>query len=461
MRKNIYILLTAVLILSLALLFVGCAGDGTVEDDRIYYYPTKLTVNFYDDPSEPPIFTYTDEDYNKNADEIAAAMPVLEKEGYVFRGYYTEPSEKGKTYPSGKSVFSDGAADSATFNDLLVKSPTPIDEKTVNVYAYSDGYFYRFLYEASFIENYFYRDKRMQERREWASYAGIDYYEKAMGGYDDLMEVAGWRTLNTSEGELIFDYKGDPVLSLDEMYEKFKPYLVLGNEINHSQKFIYLYPIWDYHFSVITLDYGVPGVETGYMKLYNGTMAEDAELPTGAYENGRYLLGWTTEREGKNAFEGEITEDRTLYAVWVDAREIDLYVEDLDEPLTYYVLADGRVIGELPSSLYKYGIDKWFLDEARTSVLTPSYKALEGVTSVYVSLIQNIKEVTLNPATGDASYTVSISRDSGASITLPVWDGYELIGWYRQRDYSGEPVELDFKSVTDGETYYAKWQKIN
>ena len=101
---------------------------------------------------------------------------------------------------------------------------------------------------------------------------------------------------------------------------------------------------------------------------------------------------------------------------------------------------------------------RWYLDEKMTVATTLRYSSVMAGQTVYGTLEEAYREITLAPQNGDSPYTVTVSihKDKN-NFKLPEWQGYEIEGWYLDRACDGERFDLDFDSVTDGATYYAKW----
>ena len=78
-----------------------------------------------------------------------------------------------------------------------------------------------------------------------------------------------------------------------------------------------------------------------------------------------------------------------------------------------------------------------------------------------------VKTIWLNPMNGNSPYKLRVFENDvsenidESGFVLP--DGYVFGGWYKTRDYAGEPVSVEenlkFSEVKHGATYYAKWVK--
>ena len=59
------------------------------------------------------------------------------------------------------------------------------------------------------------------------------------------------------------------------------------------------------------------------------------------------------------------------------------------------------------------------------------------------------------------TYTTQKLGDTALEIILPNYDGYDFLGWYLTPDFSDEePVEPTEYELTEGVTFYARWEKI-
>ena len=127
-----------------------------------------------------------------------------------------------------------------------------------------------------------------------------------------------------------------------------------------------------------------------------------------------------------------------------------------------YVTEEDEVIYTVPEKFAKKDVLTWYRDENMTVKTELKYENLADGGRLYGVFEEAYKEITLVPKNGGAPYTATVDvREGRSDISLPTWQGYELVGWYADNECTGESVTLDFESVTDGGTYYAKWIKIN
>lgn len=485
MKRKAYIFLILTLICTV-LGLVGC-DDG--DNGTQYYYPDVLTVHFYDNPNEPPIGSVTVRlsecgDGETMGYRVWENMPIIEKDGYFFQGYMLNSPE---FYP---------ISDMEHFDNVMLKPekymdmyPTRddwdkyyafyyqlyLDEKVeimeMNLYANYVPYIYRFNFDGLLPYSTPTNDsevKRVDRPYELAKYnntykgefrATIDYLEYAPGGFNATKEVAGWRT---SGGDLIFDYTGRPTLSPYEAFLKFTNY-----EDRHNPNYsfhindITLYPVLVDKFSVITLDYGIAGVENDTVMVTDGVELSSLKLP-GKYAGGKYTVGWSVSSSENIAPSGVAYQDITLYPIWTTAKRVSVNYSGAPAATEAYILLDGRIIYDRPDGLEKYEIESWHADEQLTSSFTPTYASVSDGAELYVKWQLEQKSITVNPMNGDAPCEITLHRNAeNNEFELPSWAGHEIVGWYTNRECTGEGISLDFFTVEDGATYYAKWVKTN
>jgi hypothetical protein len=148
-----------------------------------------------------------------------------------------------------------------------------------------------------------------------------------------------------------------------------------------------------------------------------------------------------------------------LYACWGLKVMIDYNIPESTEQVEMTVFECGEIEVDMESfSREGYEIDKFYLDAACTQEVEQNVEAFAGVSLVYAGWRKIIKEVTLNFNTGDAPVKVIFWEDGTISEEInPVMDGFKFIGWYREGNLSGYPVDLKYEDLIDGETLYAGW----
>ena len=467
-RKIKYLTLGALVALALFAL-ASCDGGGSGGGgDYTFYDPETLTVNFYADPDEPPVKTYTVS--GLSGEELAIDVwenaPVIEREGYFFHGYTLRGSE---FYPlrHGEYVMlrSQANLDKNThipaydrYYSLYyqLQSNSPVSSQTINLYAWLEPNAYRL--EFAYVSGV---DIVKRDNGDYSHYVHyglyygtVDYMELAPDGYTSTQRVIGWET---EDGTLIFDFAGRPVLGVRETFELFKDSAAEYNGSSFYGTPITLYPVLDDKFSIVTFDFGNKDLENEYFFVYEDGNINGASYPW-AYHDGKLTAGWSLSTDSLVLPEGEITEDITLYPVWKNATALTAsYGEGKSMPV--YFVEDGTVIYDKPEGLERYGIEGWYTDSQLTNATVPGFGTASGA-ELYVRWQLEEKSITINPMNGDSPYEITVYLNPDKNeLDLPLWSGHEIVGWYTDRECTGEAVSLDFDSVTDGTTYYAKWSK--
>ena len=84
--------------------------------------------------------------------------------------------------------------------------------------------------------------------------------------------------------------------------------------------------------------------------------------------------------------------------------------------------------------------------------------ATDGM-KAYAKWGKSVKTVYLYPNNGDAMLQITVhSEVQKNDFEMPTFDGYVIAGIYEDSSLEGDSVTLDFESVTDGASYYIKWE---
>ena len=459
--KKLIIVLCVILGLAILTLAALLVMESFNEPDPPYERPSfegQLTVYFYDEDGEL-LNTYTCEKYKgtkANSEEIFANAPDIKKVGYDFSGwFYSDKDATEIKYDTPIATF-EYSSRRSIFNNLMEK----LVPENGEVKLYLHALFSQRKFTVRFLKNGT-NDGLNTERVTELIYRGdntndsqgctYDKIPRAPGGNEvrGQKEIVGWRTSEDSGSVLVYDFAGNLIITVDELYNLARSY---GGNIKQLK----LYPVFGEKFSILTFDFLAEELPCEYGKVLLGDTFESVTQPEAYYSSLGLFVGWSLDKDSLVPVEGVADgSDITVYAIWTPAKRLNVWLQGKDEPIQLYIKEDGELIGELPFEYRKYDISEWFREEEREDSISLSYANVRADEDLYVSLLQTRKEVTLNPCNGEPEYTVLVGE--GATVALPEWHGYEIEGWYLDRACDGERFELDFDSVSDGATYYAKW----
>ena len=456
----------AVLLLSIAamLLLGGCDN----EEPESSNFVGKLTVNYFNEAGEL-LTSYTDEYFSgsfEDSSEIKKHIPSVDKVGYTFLGWHVRVNNEGDIIGTGNitslsAITSYEYSDSNTlFSSVINRTREDNGERQIFLYPLyrkdEYGLYFCNLNANESASSLIYRE---EGQTSYMVICDIDYVPRAPGGYSESSkQIVGWQ-LHDRYGEVpVFDFAGNLLISKEELYNIAAKEVQFYNTPEWSSNALCLYPIFGETFSILTFDFLAEELSCEYAKVLWGDTFESVTQPEAYYSSLGLFVGWSLDKDSLVPVEGVADgSDITVYAIWTPAKRLNVWLQGKDEPIQLYIKEDGELIGELPFEYRKYDISEWFRDGEREEGISLSYANVRADEDLYVSLLQTRKEVTLNPCNGEPEYTVLIGKD--ANITLPEWQGYEIEGWYLDRACDGERFELDFDSVSDGATYYAKWVK--
>ena len=338
--------------------------------------------------------------YNENYN-----LPTLEKEGYEFVGWFTEP---------------DGGGNQIT-NDM------PTDDTIKKLYPH----FIPKEYEISF-------DKQDGTESDKIKVTYDSVYENLPIPEREGYTFGGWY-LDTDYTEEIRN--GDTVKITDNTN---------------------LYAKWIPNKYTVTLD-GNGGsvtptsIEVTYNYIYSG-------LPTPT-RTGYTFAGWYTEREGGSIVNTtdtvSILSNITLYAHWTANNYTITFnanggsVGQASKPITY-----GQSYGTLPTpSKTGYSFQGWYTALSGGTEITESTLVNnEGIT-VYARWRANTYSVSFNANGGGAVGTVlTVTYDSTyGTLPTPSRTGYSFAGWFTAASGGSQVTNSTKVSITSNQTLYAHW----
>ena len=481
MKTKLYILAAVLLSITLTVLSAcdtaGESGDDGPKEEKPplwnnYPYPEDVKIDFCFSEGGEPINSFyykldalNDPDF---FDAVKEAFPEVEREGMHLVGYYDTPNimESGDFgyEPVGVSVLMNadygnyGGDFCSAFVDKFYSAGgnKPIQHLEIKAYAYYESNVYKINFNTEGMTDMDYSGEDLYGDVDGlTARCSTDFMPTAPVGMKDGKRLVGWEN---KRGVRVYDFLGNNTRTASEWFHEYISYSTwIGLE--YSEDEVELYPVFSEPFTGVILSYG-EGKEDVGVTFERGTLITPELLPRHIHEGGRCLAGWSAEIGGA-PFDGcEADGDFTLYAIWEPIKALTLWLGDLNEAVEGCIHTDGSITFDKPLSLERYGADKWFSDAEHTAPLTPTFDTVADGDVLYAEMKEIKKQITVNPSNGDTPYTVTLNIDSSEdNFDLPVWSGHEIVGWYTDRECTGDGISLDFDSVTHGETYYAKWQE--
>lgn len=450
-RKNKLLTLFYAVVFSAILLSLSSCGEDPPPPNYNEYWPEQTAYRFYDHDG-----SYLEEIVHPTSmgEPFWSTRPdIPTRDYYEFLGFFTEPGEGS----GGLQVLNESCGLSASFDyGNFIKRQEPIGTLSVQLHAR----YKKIIRAVNFTspEGYILSEG---ERYTLECHRDIHPDLEPPTGVTAVREgeeFVGWFD---SDGNMIYDENGALQIELTELYLKANEHYD-SQEVHWLDKVDYpLYALFGTPRKTLTLDFGIGTVENKKLKVEVGAELSQIALPSDISAPGRYLVGWSLSKTENLTPTGTVEEDLTLYAVWTEAKALTLDV--MGERIPAYLLSNGEMIATEPPVLNDptVGITGYYTDSGFEEKLPDYSLVLEGAT-VYCKVGKVVKEIYLEPNNGEAAYKVRIALDPAKSeLTLPTYDGNVIEGFYTDPDFEGEPVELDFESVTDGTTYYVKWKSIN
>lgn len=212
------------------------------------------------------------------------------------------------------------------------------------------------------------------------------------------------------------------------------------------------------------------GAETTVSNVVQNTTAKQPAAPV---KEGYELLGWAADKDGNEMWNFRaysVSEDVTLYAVWVKTYTVTLNANggqiqtggsSQSSTVTLTVHAD-TAIGEVEYQLSKSDClpAGWTTDAEGTDPWNIEFDEVTENMTLY-AVWRNKREVRFY-AGDDATFdngenTIKVEVPEGETVKevpTPVREGYDLIGW--KKEYAG--VWSDEEPVNSNISVYAVWQ---
>lgn len=394
MKQKILIIAVCTIVLVTLCVF-GMSGCNNPFDSAD---PDTYTIQYTDDTGIHQITVASGELYG---------LDVLpQREGYNFAGLY-DAEAGGAQYVSARGTSLSAFTDDK--NIILYAQYTPI--------------------QYSIILNY-----NGAEHPNDPNFYEVDYKAEIPGLATRLwksnMTFVGWFTEPDGKGLQVADASG--FFAKKNVLNK-ATYDISSTEIN-----LYAYFTHDDCEVTIYID-GSPK---------NQKVAYNSKLDPFKIDDGRYVIGFTTDKNGKNLFEGRVTEDITLYALIGYKISFDTKT-DVNIDSVYGVA--GETIS-LPVATGR-SHDKFLYWEYDGQTYTDSFIISESNVTLTAkwNLAYEIKFYTQNEAR-----VSSLHECAGETISLPVPNARKydtFLGW----EYKGQTYTDSFKMPGEDVAFTAKW----
>ncbi len=475
-----------------------------IEDNTVYH-----TVSFdaYNGTTLPSV---------KIVDgEVIGKLPVVERPGYTFKGWFT--AIKG-----GKEVTSS----TVVTKDMTIYAQ--YEEKTSEFHTLTLNGNGGYVYDAK--ENVALDTKLQEQTATWSSvsnyiptrqnYTFLGYTDAKDGGqvvYDakgnavesdkywvdgvfvgkeDLTVYAQW-SRNEEKRTLSFDTRGGNPLE-SATYEQGSKVSVFPTPVRSGYDFLgwFSEATGGEALTSVTLDENVTVYAqwkkqevpptTAFIAFV--TQCEDVELSTltldigstyrfqTLYRDGYTFDGWYTEKDGGDrVLEIVVAEDATFYAHWTKIGDTD---EPDDKVEYYHIFLDyqydelsdtireevGTAVTEFPAPARSgYTFDGWFTKAEGGELVTSYYDSKDTTLFAHWTKEEEPQEdvyFTLRYDTQGGNLLSDASVLDGTTVDVfprPEREGYEFIGWFSTKE-GGAPI-LSLTMAGDA-TIYAQWKEI-
>jgi uncharacterized repeat protein (TIGR02543 family) len=228
-----------------------------------------------------------------------------------------------------------------------------------------------------------------------------------------------------------------------------------------------LYAHW--RLNVYTVSFNANGGEeiTSTVTVTYGS--EYGNLPTPSYA-GHSFDGWYTEETNGNLITNEsqvtITSNQTLYAHWtINTFKVTFNPGNGSVTSTSMEVVYGQNYGELPTAVLNgYTFIGWFTDTDYEVQITSS--TVVNITQeqiLFAKYEANNYRVNLNANGGSVTpeYVTETFDTNYSNLPIPSKTGYDFDGWYTE-ETGGEQISNTTKVTTASEhTLYAHWKVIS
>ena len=445
--------------------------------------------------------------YDKG-NKIINNKPTLEREGYKFGGWYSDPeySESSKL-----DILSATATVDMTlyakwnknptltfYNEISYENMDGVDAYLVVVHEYDDSFkkpdnpsipvgydaeeyvFDGWFSDPSLDEEYrlestdwgkgFTKDTNLYAK--WVKKPLVEYYvsgESKEPVYSNLVEP-GTASIESTEAKKHFpewtanyEFEGwyaDPSYSEESKYNSYQ----WGQQggITEDTK---LYAKFKTS-PVVIFDYQVEGIKEATVTINLGDYIDSDEVPAAPERDGYELVGWYTNEactEGSEYnFDTPVTGDTTLYAKWTEIKyaqvTFDYNAPDGDDTITKVKVGDSAAKPADPTRT-GYDFAGWYTDEDCTQAYNFDVP-VTGDLTLYAKWTPKQFTVTFEDGV-EGNDVVSSTVSYGEKVVEPddpTRVGYDFAGWFTDEACT---KAYDFAApVTDNMTLYAKWTPV-
>ena len=363
--------LSAAIIMSAA--FAGCNfGNSDTTTDPVVY-----TIQYTDDEGTHTIEVESGDPYS--------IQSIPQREGYDFMGLYD--SETGGT----QYVSANGS------------SVTPFnDNKNIILFPQYKAKEYTVILD--------YGGAPVTGARQLTATYGESLPELPINLTLDHSIFSGWYTAENCGGTQVADEYGlIPLVSV-----------VNSRNFDLFSSSITLYAGFVVQQFTVTFNFG-GDIKPEEMKVDYGTPIAQA-VPDTRNDDGQAVLTWSRTEDGSQIFNGNITEDTTLYAVeWAPVIEFDANGGNLVSPI---VAREGTSVTLPVPTRTNYKFMGWQTSDGKTAQIATMPASGASLTAKWQAML--ILDENGGTEVDD------ISQAAGTAITLPIpeKDGYIFAGWY-------------------------------
>ncbi len=220
-----------------------------------------------------------------------------------------------------------------------------------------------------------------------------------------------------------------------------------------------LYAEWAEKKLSVVFDYNDGSYKTDAIEVPYGLPLDPSTFP--AVDDGSKLItGWSLSRSSQVNFEGKVTEDLTLYAIWQEYKTLSIYTEIGTEPQQLRIYRNDVYDCGTPTK-DGYWFDGWYSSTLFSGLPLTTVTFGSGVTEIYAKWTPaeyKIQFVTNNGTSlADGSFNIE------TSVELPVLqkDYCKFLGWCTKEDLSDIPMMTLPTGMTGDLTLYASFRGEN
>ncbi len=224
-----------------------------------------------------------------------------------------------------------------------------------------------------------------------------------------------------------------------------------------------LYAHWEGNIYMITLDPCGGSVDPDKITVTNGSTYGTIPTPE---RDGYVFNGWYTDKtDGVRKTKDtrvNITQDETLYAHWKEPEPVITFDPNGGTvPTSQKTVHKGSAYGALPSPSYPgHTFDGWFTKKSggtqvtTTTVVTESknHTLYAHWTTSGLTIYFDANGGTVSPESKSVTY-----NSTYGTLPTPVWNERTFDGWYTSRTGGMKRTSSDKVLITANETLYAHW----